>query len=70
MVKRSARQTKQINNTLSQKLIHSRVGMASIEAVVATAIGFPVAAGLFFLCIKGCKLLYQLTTVLVGSPFL
>ena len=51
----------------SQKL---RQGLASLEAVVATAITLPVVILLFNLGVRACKQLWQVIGAQVGWPYL
>lgn len=47
-----------------------RRAMTSLEAVMSTAVMFPLAVILFYLGIRGCVLVYRMIAVLVGQPTL
>ncbi len=46
-----------------------RRGMASMEAVLATAISLPVAVSLLYLAFRMCRFLYQAIAHLIGWPY-
>jgi hypothetical protein len=48
----------------------SRRGLASLEAVMATAIVIPIVAFLFYSGLRACKNLTRVIEELVGWPFL
>lgn len=47
-----------------------RPGLASLEAVMATAITLPIVIMLFALGVRACKLLFQVIGTMVGWPCL
>lgn len=47
-----------------------RRGMSAIEVVMATAVGVPMAAGLFFLARMGSQAFLEMVSVIVGWPHL
>jgi len=47
-----------------------RRGMSAIEVVMATAVGVPMAAGLFFLSRMGSQAFLEMISVVVGWPHL
>jgi hypothetical protein len=48
----------------------ARGGLASVEAVMSTAITFPAAVFLLVLGVRACKSLFHTIGVLVGWPYL
>ena len=51
-------------------LLRKRRGMSAIEVVMATAVGVPMAAGLFFLARMGSQAFLEMISVMVGWPHL
>ncbi|MFO1019420.1 MAG: hypothetical protein U0903_01780 [Planctomycetales bacterium] len=47
-----------------------RKGIAAIEVVMATAVGIPMAAAIFFLGRAGSKAFLEMASVVVGWPHL
>lgn len=44
--------------------------MATLELVMATAIGFPILAGLAYVGIYACRILFSVIGSMVGSPLM
>ncbi|MBY0525262.1 MAG: hypothetical protein K2R98_17780 [Gemmataceae bacterium] len=47
-----------------------RVGLATLELVIATTLTFPLAAFLLYLAARACHNLYQVIATLVEWPYL
>lgn len=47
-----------------------RRGVVELEAVLITAVMFPLAVALFGLAVKGLRLLYDMAVTLLESPYL
>lgn len=45
-------------------------GIAAMEVVMATAVGLPIAAGMFFLAREGCQAFLDMASVVIGWPHL
>jgi len=49
---------------------HCRRGVVEFEAVLVTAVMFPLAVALFTLAVRGYRLLYDVAVTLLESPYL
>lgn len=45
---------------------HKRGGVSAVEVVTATAVGIPMAAGIFFLARAGSKAFLEMASVVIG----
>ncbi|MEQ8789198.1 MAG: hypothetical protein RIC55_22990 [Pirellulaceae bacterium] len=49
---------------------HRRGGAVELEAVLITAVTFPLAVALYYLAMRGFTYLYEMIAALVGWPYL
>ncbi len=51
---------------MTRRSFPRRKGMATLEYVMATAVIVPISAALFYMMVRAFKLLYYLSSILLG----